>query len=621
MEYEADHQLTYDYNFDAFGVAEGAKRVECRCGAVNCVGYLGRKSGEKSAKQIALDMEAEANARAKVQEIRSKRSRPALNDGSIQPTKPVNSRSTSKEDPPAVKAKTVPPANPTKAATSTRLQPILPAPPKSKNAESIAGPSSTKPAKLKGKGRESAAGPSKPRSKKHEIEKPAFTGIMIGGRPIAAKIAECMTSTPRIYQRKRKSESQITDGTELTSIAIPPPVDFYRSPDKIDAKANTTTKIDKGKQPEIRPKIKPKPVSSMPMLTARTTWKIMPQTRKIVPKPRTVSDVPSAFESSSLTSLSPPPDDREPSPVPLFVPRKGRRKKEPEGSAAAASTLGTGQRPVASSSKTVRGPQANDSERDEYDEAHDDTGAKKGRGTKANGASNEYYRSPAWLEANERELAEKPRTLEEWNHLRGIRRRRPDWVDRMMEQYGSLPGPGHPGNVGSVVSEQLLADKRKEALDAGIDITASKKRKAEAEAEASTGTGNEKSRRKSEPNRKITIKFSRKSEPALGSTSMKADNGATAQAVDHGLESDSGESENENSPPSRRPRSGTPAREAREAAIRAKREAIEKRNGAPKGWAYEVVPLTAPPAPVEQEPEELTRGSRRRHTINYNEGR
>jgi hypothetical protein len=71
----ADEQLTYDYNFDSFGVSEGAARVQCRCGAPNCVGFLGRKSGEKSAKQIALDMDAEKAARAKVAEIKAKRSK------------------------------------------------------------------------------------------------------------------------------------------------------------------------------------------------------------------------------------------------------------------------------------------------------------------------------------------------------------------------------------------------------------------------------------------------------------------------------------------------------------------------------------------------------------------
>ena len=58
------HQLMYDYNFDCFGVAKDELRTQCRCGAPNCVGYLGRKPGEKSAKELALDLQAKAAADA-----------------------------------------------------------------------------------------------------------------------------------------------------------------------------------------------------------------------------------------------------------------------------------------------------------------------------------------------------------------------------------------------------------------------------------------------------------------------------------------------------------------------------------------------------------------------------
>lgn len=56
-------QLTYDYNFDSFAsAAESELRTKCHCGAINCVGYLGRRAGEKSAKELALELQAKVAA-------------------------------------------------------------------------------------------------------------------------------------------------------------------------------------------------------------------------------------------------------------------------------------------------------------------------------------------------------------------------------------------------------------------------------------------------------------------------------------------------------------------------------------------------------------------------------
>ncbi|KAK8846627.1 hypothetical protein IAR55_005714 [Kwoniella newhampshirensis] len=51
-------ELFYDYNFESFGVAAQSDelRTKCCCGAPNCVRFLGRKAGEKSAKEIAAEL-------------------------------------------------------------------------------------------------------------------------------------------------------------------------------------------------------------------------------------------------------------------------------------------------------------------------------------------------------------------------------------------------------------------------------------------------------------------------------------------------------------------------------------------------------------------------------------
>ncbi|WVR04321.1 hypothetical protein IAU60_001321 [Kwoniella sp. DSM 27419] len=61
---KAGEELFYDYNFESFGVAAQSDelRTRCCCGAPNCVGFLGRKAGEKSPKELAAEMAAKARS-------------------------------------------------------------------------------------------------------------------------------------------------------------------------------------------------------------------------------------------------------------------------------------------------------------------------------------------------------------------------------------------------------------------------------------------------------------------------------------------------------------------------------------------------------------------------------
>ncbi|WWD00163.1 hypothetical protein V866_007071 [Kwoniella sp. B9012] len=55
---KAGEELFYDYNFESFGVAAQSDelRTKCHCGAPNCIGFLGRKAGEKTAKGLAAEL-------------------------------------------------------------------------------------------------------------------------------------------------------------------------------------------------------------------------------------------------------------------------------------------------------------------------------------------------------------------------------------------------------------------------------------------------------------------------------------------------------------------------------------------------------------------------------------
>nr|XP_031861777.1 uncharacterized protein CI109_002606 [Kwoniella shandongensis]KAA5528849.1 hypothetical protein CI109_002606 [Kwoniella shandongensis] len=68
-------ELFYDYNFESFGVAAQSDelRTKCCCGAPNCVGFLGRKAGEKSAKELAAVLSARRAEEAKMKAKGKKR--------------------------------------------------------------------------------------------------------------------------------------------------------------------------------------------------------------------------------------------------------------------------------------------------------------------------------------------------------------------------------------------------------------------------------------------------------------------------------------------------------------------------------------------------------------------
>ncbi|WVW78881.1 hypothetical protein I302_100844 [Kwoniella bestiolae CBS 10118] len=89
---KAGEELFYDYNFDAFGVAAQSDelRTKCFCGAPNCIGFLGRKAGEKTAKGLAAELaikaktlSASGNAKKTLKKIMRK-SLPVGNSGALQ---------------------------------------------------------------------------------------------------------------------------------------------------------------------------------------------------------------------------------------------------------------------------------------------------------------------------------------------------------------------------------------------------------------------------------------------------------------------------------------------------------------------------------------------------------
>ncbi|KAL7424382.1 hypothetical protein Q5752_000064 [Cryptotrichosporon argae] len=69
----AGEELFYDYNFENFAVqkVDGEDlRTICQCGAPNCIGFLGRRAGEKSAKEIAADLDAADRKRERLLEMK-----------------------------------------------------------------------------------------------------------------------------------------------------------------------------------------------------------------------------------------------------------------------------------------------------------------------------------------------------------------------------------------------------------------------------------------------------------------------------------------------------------------------------------------------------------------------
>ena len=157
-----------------------------------------------------------------------------------------------------------------------------------------------------------------------------------------------------------------------------------------------------------------------------------------------------------------------------------------------------------------------------------------------------------------------PRTEESWQELKHARRKGEDWMNGLIAEYGRLPSKGVPGQVGSVVTQRLLDEKRRELEVQGIDYTARGPR------------GGTIIPSTSEPVKRPR-KRKRASEPARKKSFAQTDVGSD----------DNSDGEDE-------------------AEIRrvAKREAIKKRNGAPMGWVYE--PITGPPADaVDAVPEDL----------------
>ncbi|WRT65156.1 uncharacterized protein IL334_002099 [Kwoniella shivajii] len=89
---KAGEELFYDYNFESFGVAAQSDelRTRCCCGAPNCVGFLGRKAGEKSAKELAAEIASKAAEVARKGK-KIKRSRKSLAAQIVQQlVKPLN---------------------------------------------------------------------------------------------------------------------------------------------------------------------------------------------------------------------------------------------------------------------------------------------------------------------------------------------------------------------------------------------------------------------------------------------------------------------------------------------------------------------------------------------------
>jgi hypothetical protein len=143
----------------------------------------------------------------------------------------------------------------------------------------------------------------------------------------------------------------------------------------------------------------------------------------------------------------------------------------------------------------------------------------------------------------------------------------------MIQEYGMLPSKSHPGQVGSVVTQEMLNATRRELEAKGVSWKGK-------------GVGDGK------PNRPKK----RKSEPMPVTA---------APLVSENRDGDErSDSEDEEDAAARR--------------LRAKQEAIIKRNGAPMGWVY--VPVGDPPAQaVDAVPTDLPPRRPRSKTISYAE--
>jgi hypothetical protein len=415
--------------------------VECRCGAPNCVGYLGRKNGEKTAKQIALDIAAEKASRVRVAAIKAKRASSKKND-----------------------------------STAT------------------AGPSRTNtPSFWKTKDSEKAA-----------AAVPKSTAA-------PRKILPAGTSNRNDGLFRIKYDQLPTpESMDSGAFDIPPPVDFHKSP---SAPAVDTVKSKK------------KARQSMPNLSRPT--KALPKSRATTPHASS-----SDHAAAGPTPAFGPSTTREMSPVPLFVRRP--YKPKPRKSLPSNSEEPTG-------SKVLSG----------------------------------------WAIWLKKQACDIPRTEDQWQEIKLQRRRGQRWMDSLIIECGRLPSEGIPGQIGEVVTQEMLDAKRKELDEKGIDYTAKGKRGQ-------------------------TILYSDlapepKKRPRKSNVSAKS----KSKSAKTDVESESEESE-----------SDTDSEDVQSARVRAKQEAIRKRNGAPMGWVYE--PVIGPPAQaVDAMPVDLPPRRNRAQTISY----
>jgi hypothetical protein len=287
--------------------------------------------------------------------------------------------------------------------------------------------------------------------------------------------------------------------------------------------------------------------------------------REIVKGPMSlIHHLPTPESMDSGSFEIPPPVDFYKSPSSSTTADKDKKKSR--------QSLPNLSRPIgASSHSRARSPQASSSRLVDSPPPHQkETGAS----TQLTEKVRTYVRRPYGVEAPKpisgwaiwlkKQAGKFPRTEESWQELKHARRKGEDWMNGLIAEYGRLPSRGVPGQVGSVVTQRLLDEKRRELEQQGIDYTARGPR------------GGTVIPSTSEPVKRPR-KRKRASEPARKKSSAQTDIGSEDES--------NGEDEAE---------------------IRrvAKREAIKKRNGAPMGWVYE--PITGPPADaVDAVPEDL----------------
>jgi len=316
--------------------------------------------------------------------------------------------------------------------------------------------------------------------------------------------------------------SKQSDGTgHLTSNQLP-------TPESMDSGAfEIPPPVDFHKSPSAPDrdtvKGKKKARQSMPNLTRPT---------KALPKSRAPTPQASSSAAAKPTLESGPSTTREMSPVPLFVNRVYKQPRKPR----------------TSNTEEPSGPKV----------------------------------LSGWAIWLKRQASDIPRTEEQWQEIKHQRRRGQRWMDELIIECGRLPSRGVAGQVGEVVTQEMLDAKRKELDEQGIDWTAKGKR-------GRTIVYSDLAPEPKKRPRKSSV--SAKSKPKSKSAKTDVESGSEDS------DSDSDEAES-----SRR--------------MRAKQEAIRKRNGAPMGWVYE--PVVGPPAQaVDAIPTDLPPKRKRAQTFSY----